>query len=143
MYKVEKTRVSLIRGDSLILHIGIKENGEDYKVQPNDTIKFFLRNSELKKDKTEYVVDKPLVTKTIDNAELKLQMDPEDTIKLPFGRYTYEVQLTTEDGIVDTFISDILDLIPNAAPLMANGVFTPTENKIVGKLSVFDEEEES
>ncbi len=143
MYKVEKTRISLIRGDSLILHIGIKENGEDYEVQPNDTIKFFLRNSELKKDKTEYVVSGPLVTKTIDNVELKLQIDPIDTIKLPFGRYTYEVQLTTEDGIVDTFISDILDLIPNAAPLMANGVFTPTENKIMGKLSIFDKEEES
>ena len=34
-----------------------------------------------------------------------LEIAPEDTEPLPFGRYVYDIELTTADGTVDTFIS--------------------------------------
>lgn len=112
MYKLNGTRISLIRGDTLILEVEIELNGEPYEVQQGDVIRFALKNSEMKKDKTEYINKKPLVVKEIPNDTLILRLESEDTAELPFGRYNYDIQLTMEDGTVDTFISDILDLLP-------------------------------
>ncbi len=52
------------------------------------------------------------MTIIIPNDTLILRLESEDTAELPFGRYNYDIQLRMEDGTVDTFISDILDLLP-------------------------------
>ena len=111
MFKIKGTRISLIRGDTLIVEIKIKRNGEDYVVQQGDVVRFALKRSEMKKDNTAYIDDEPLVTKIIPNETLVLRLDSEDTADLPFGRYHYDIQLTMEDGTVDTFISNTLDLL--------------------------------
>lgn len=112
MYKLDGTRISLIRGDTLILEVEIELNGEPYEVQQGDEIRFALKRSEMKKDKTEFIDKEPLVTTIIPNDTLILRLESEDTAELPFGRYNYDIQLRMEDGTVDTFISDILDLLP-------------------------------
>lgn len=48
--------------------------------------------------------------KIIDNETLMLRIDPEDTKKMSFGKYKYDIQLTRADGRVDTFITEA-DLI--------------------------------
>jgi hypothetical protein len=35
-----------------------------------------------------------------------LELDPEDTKPLPFGSYTYDIEITFANGIVDTFICE-------------------------------------
>lgn len=141
MYKIDKTKVALVRGDSLILKINIKAGEDDYIPQQEDTVKFFLRNAELKKDQTEYIEKEPVLEKIIPNETLILKLDQADTFDLPFGRYNYGIQLITEDDLIDTFIYDIFDIEPNAESLMVNGIFTPTENKVVGRLSIFSDGE--
>ena len=111
MFKIKGTRILLIRGDTLITEVKIKRNGEDYEVQPGDVVRFALKRSEMKKDNTAYLDEKPLITKIIPNESLILRLESEDTAKLPFGRYHYDIQLTMEDGTVDTFISNTLDLL--------------------------------
>lgn len=111
MYKLKGTRISLIRGDTLILGIEIKRNGETYEVQSGDVIRFALKSATMKKDRTEYINNEPLVIKTIPNDTLTLRLESEDTAQLPFGNYSYDIQLTMADGTVDTFISDTLELL--------------------------------
>lgn len=143
MYKIDKTRIALVRGDSLILNIDIKVGEDFYEPQTEDTIKFFLRNAELKNNKTEYVEREPLLEKIIPNETLILKLDQADTFDLSFGRYNYGIKLITEDDLVDTFICDIFDIVPDAEPLMVNGVFTPNGNKVTGSLSIFADGGES
>ena len=45
-----------------------------------------------------------LILKDIDMNTMRLQIDPEDTKNLSFGSYIYDIELTTNDGFVDTFI---------------------------------------
>ena len=35
---------------------------------------------------------------------MTLTLQPSDTKNLPFGNYVYDIELTTADGFVDTFI---------------------------------------
>lgn len=111
MYKLKGTRISLIRGDTLVLGIEIERNGEPYEIQPDDVIRFALKRAAMKKDRTDFIDNTPLVTKIIPNDTLTLRLESEDTAKLPFGNYSYDIQLTMGDGTVDTFISDTLELL--------------------------------
>ena len=111
MYKLKGTRISLIRGDTLIVGIEIKRNGEPYEVQSDDVIRFALKRAIMKKDSTDFLDNAPLVTKIIPNDTLTLRLESEDTADLPFGNYSYDIQLTMGDGTVDTFISDTLELL--------------------------------
>lgn len=115
MYKVEQSRISLIRGDTLVVEVGIYVNDEPYQLQQGDVVRFALKRAELRKDKTEYIDKKPLVEKIIPNETLILRLESEDTAKLPFGRYAYDIQLTMSDGTVDTFLSDIFDILPEVS----------------------------
>lgn len=46
-----------------------------------------------------------MILKQIPIDSMTLRIDPEDTKNLNFGTYVYDVELTTKDGIVDTFIT--------------------------------------
>ena len=142
MYKVDKTKISLIRGDTLILEVDIYDgDGDFYELQEGDLVHFTLKRAELKKDKTDYVHKEPVIEKIIPNETLMLQLDAEDTANLPFGRYVYNVQLRTGAGIVDTFIFNIFDLLSEeeAAELFTNSL--PPIEYISGKLSFVNHEE--
>jgi len=93
---IEGNRISLTRGDSLILNIVITKNGERYQPVTGDTVRFAL--------KQQIPDDEPLILKNADITTMTLTLDPEDTKELPFGTYYYDIELTTVDGYVDTFI---------------------------------------
>lgn len=94
--KVSGTTISLTRGDSLIIQISVNQEGKPYEVKPGDKIRFAM-----KKDLED---SEPLIMKLIDTQSLQLTIEPEETKKLDFGKYWYDIELTTEDGFVDTFI---------------------------------------
>lgn len=95
--QVNGSNISLTRGDSLILTISIKKNGEDYQPVPGDVIRFALKES---------ISDNlmPLIMKNVDIDTMSLTINPEDTKSLEYGTYFYDLELTTTDGYVDTFI---------------------------------------
>lgn len=93
---IDGNRISLTRGDSLILNFTIKKNEEDYVPVAGDVIRFAL--------KQQIPDDEPLILKTADNSSMTITLEPEDTKNLAFGTYVYDIELTTVDGFVDTFI---------------------------------------
>lgn len=105
MYKVEGTTVTMTRGDTVIIQVGIKEGNTDYTPQAGDSVRFALKG-EMNLKGTDFKDTEPLIVKTIPNATLLLQLDPEDTKNLPFGTYTYDIEITFADGKVDTFIPE-------------------------------------
>ena len=112
MYKFDKNTIYLTRGDTLRASLGIKQNGEDYTPQPGDSIRFALKRSDMKHDKSEFLDAKPLILKEIPTDTMVLQLEPKDTKSLKFGTYVYDIQITMENGLVDTFIFDKMHIEP-------------------------------
>lgn len=98
MIRIDGTTITMTRGDTLSLTIGVKQGEEDYQVQEGDVIRFAMKRS--------YSDAEPLIVKQIGTDDLALQLDPEDTKDLPFGSYVYDIEITMEDGTVDTFIAE-------------------------------------
>lgn len=102
-HKIEGTRITLTRGDSLFLQISLTKNGEAYVPDPAAVVRFAM--------KEKYSDPEPLLIKNIPVDTLLLELKPEDTKSLEMGKmYVYDIQLTDEIGLVDTFISGILKI---------------------------------
>lgn len=94
MFKLEDdNRVVLTRGDSCAFDVEIKtDSGETYVPTEGDVITFTMK----KDSKTSNVLIKKTGTTIVFN--------PEDTCKLKYGNYLYDVTLTTVGGAVYTII---------------------------------------
>lgn len=114
MFVVDGDRVILTRGDSFYATVEIKlKSGGDYTIQPGDKVTFYLKHSRMNAPRTRYTDAMPLITKEIPTDTLVLYLAPEDTKKLSFGEYVYDVEMTFADGGVDTFINNaVLSLVP-------------------------------
>jgi hypothetical protein len=93
---INGNNISLTRGDTLILQINITQDGRNYIPGEGDKVRFAMKKSIGDAD--------ALILKDIPTDNLILQLDPEDTKNLAFGAYKYDIELTTSDGAVDTFI---------------------------------------
>lgn len=89
--------IDLTRGDTAYLSVTITdENGEEYEIQPNDTLTLSVKKA---------VTDaEPCIQKTIKGGKT-FCLEPSDTSALDFGKYLYDVQLTTAYGDVSTVIA--------------------------------------
>ena len=94
--KIQGNKIHLTRGDSLRVTVNITQDGEPYTPVEGDSVRFALKKNF---DDTE-----PLVIRDIPTDTLQLVLVPEDTKPLDFGKYWYDVELTKNDGTVDTFI---------------------------------------
>lgn len=89
--------IRLTRGDTARLNVSINNdsNGTEYEIQDTDELRFTVKKS---------VSDEsPVLQKIITGSSL-FHIRPEDTAGLSFGRYKYDVQLTTGGGDVYTVI---------------------------------------
>lgn len=92
-------KITLTRGDTAILKIAITDKeGEAYTPGVGDEIRFAMKKN--------YNDENVLVRANaiIDGGDITITILPEHTKSLPYGVYRYDIQLTTSDGIVDTFI---------------------------------------
>ena len=108
MFNVRNNNISLIRGDSCILELAITDQeGNEYTLEDTDVVVLTVKKSTRADD----IVFQKKVT---DN---KIKIDPEDTAKLPYGKYVYDVQLTTAAGYVDTIIPPhLFNVMGDATP---------------------------
>lgn len=98
MVKVKGTTISIVRGDTANIKVTILDkDGNLFTPGENDTVRFAVKRS--------YYQTEPDILKTIPNETLMLELDSTDTKELAFGLYKYDIELTTEDGEVDTFIA--------------------------------------
>ncbi|MBS6180587.1 MAG: hypothetical protein KH921_07340 [Erysipelotrichaceae bacterium] len=97
-YNVSGTTITLTRGDTFMALITITDSENNpYMPVEGDSIRFAM--------KATYADEEPLVVKDIPIDTMKLILEPEDTKKLAFGKYVYDIQLTKATGEVDTFIT--------------------------------------
>lgn len=97
-------KISLVRGDTLRVKVGIYINEEPYTPTLGDSIRFAMKQS--------YTSSRVLIEKKIPNDTLILKLNPLDTKKLGFGKYVYDIEITFENGDVDTFIRGEFELLP-------------------------------
>lgn len=98
MLNVERDGViRLTRGDTAYLQVPITNEitNSDYILSPDDVLKFTIKRSVNDTD--------PLVQKVLYGANL-FHIEPTDTKHLSFGKYLYDVELTTSNGDVYTVI---------------------------------------
>jgi len=98
LYKVNGTTITMTRGDSLVVLLDLENaDGTAYEPVDGDYIRFAVK-------KTFDDSVPPILVKEIPTDTMKLILDPADTKQLTYGRYRYDIQITTADGFVDTFI---------------------------------------
>lgn len=97
-YSVKKNTIYLTRGDTFRATIALKDaEGEIYTPTENETIRFAM--------KKHYEDETTLILKTVPNDTLELVILPADTKDLAFGDYVWDMQITRENGDIDTFIT--------------------------------------
>lgn len=89
--------IQLTRGDTARLSLSIHNDitQEDYDVQANDVLVLSVKKSA---QDIEYKFQKKVVGSNT------FHILPTDTQDMPFGKYVYDVQLTTEDSDIYTVI---------------------------------------
>lgn len=89
--------VSLTRGDTARISVTIKNSitGQTYVMQSGDTLKFTVKKS---------VKDSTFAFQKVSTGTNSFRIDPTDTNTLSFGKYVYDVQLTTANSEVYTVI---------------------------------------
>lgn len=98
MVKINGTRISMTRGDTLQAQVEIFDtSGDPYTLQEGDRVRFAM------KDRSKRSCGHILLYKDIPS-NLVLTLLPEDTETLPYGEYGYDIELTKANGVVDTFI---------------------------------------
>lgn len=95
-YKICGSTITLTRGDSLKAYVEMTEDGKTFSARSSDRVRFAMKKS--------YEDAEPLLVKEIPTDTMLLSLAPEDTKQLSFGAYVYDIELTTADGEVDTFI---------------------------------------
>ena len=99
MLTVDKDNtIHLTRGDTARCAIGQVVNtvtNTNYTPSAEDTVTMTIKKTVLQAD--------PCVHLIVPGGEV-LHIKPEDTKEMAFGKYVYDVQLTTEDGDVYTIV---------------------------------------
>ena len=105
MININGTTIEMTRGDTFAADVEIlNPDGSAYEVQSGDVVRFAVKSARMRAGNTEYADARPLILKTVRN--LHFQLEPDDTKKLPFGAYKYDIELTKANGVVDTFINN-------------------------------------
>lgn len=91
--------ITLTRGDTLTLEVGLTKDGEPYTPEEGDVIRFALA----KGYETDFGYEL-LITEVIPNDTLTFTLSSTQT-QVPYRTYNYDIQVTHSDGCVDTFIS--------------------------------------
>lgn len=107
MVTVINNRITLVRGDTVEIPVTIRlRNGEEYVPSEGDVIRFALKES--------YGDNVPvLIRKVLPNSAPILRLESCETKELMMRKkpYVYDIELTTANGYVDTFIRGLVTLL--------------------------------
>lgn len=97
LYIKDDGTIRLTRGDTARLTVPIVNlaNNGEYTMQSGDILYFSVKKS---------AKDGDFLFQKVSEGSNSIHIKPEDTAGLSFGKYKYDVQLTTESGDVYTVI---------------------------------------
>lgn len=106
MTNIKKTEkgydIELTKGDTLLLNIDPKINGEEYEPEEGDVFRFATKRKYSKED--------PIV-KDIPTDTMILCMQKEETKLLEVGEYDFDIEFTSAAGFRSTFIEGTLKIL--------------------------------
>ena len=105
MFTISGTTIKLTRGDTFSAELALTKNGAVYTPVNGDSILFAVK-TKLNANRTKYMEEQPIICKEIPIDTMILTLSPSDTADLPFGSYSYDIQVTLADGQVDTVINN-------------------------------------
>lgn len=100
MLSINNNKITLTKGDSLTLTVDIFQGDTPYVIQQGDVIRFALGTAY--KGEYNYTL---VLQKTIDPDTLAFTLSTDETERLEYREYKYDIEMTHGDGTVDTFIS--------------------------------------
>ena len=107
MVTVVNNTITLVRGDTVEIPVTLRlRNGEEYVPSEGDVIRFALKDG--------YGDDVPvLIHKVLPNDSLILRLESCETKEIMAKKkpYVYDVELTTANGYVDTFVRGIVNVL--------------------------------
>ncbi len=89
MVNISGTKISMTRGDTLVVQIIMTRSGEPYTPAEGDVLRFALKHDILQCT--------PIIKKTIPNSNCILHLVPNDTKNLKFSEYVYEIKMTIKE----------------------------------------------
>lgn len=99
MLSVSKSgEIKLTRGDTARLTVAVTDTeGQPYTVKDDDVLTLTIKQN--------YEDEVPVIEKVV-TGDTTFHIEPKDTKSLAFGKYKYDVQITTADGDNYTVIDD-------------------------------------
>lgn len=95
MLYIEGNTIRLTRGDTAYIEVPMNVLNGVYEMDPTDTLTFSVKKNSRN---TDYIFQKTLVGENV------FHIEPADTASLSFGKYMYDIQLTTNIGDVFTVV---------------------------------------
>lgn len=96
--KIQGTNLSMIRGDTESIVVSCIKDNRPY-IEDGDIIYFTVKKSV----KTEEKLLQKIITIFKDDKAL-IEIEPQDTKELKYGKYVYDIQLTKFNGEVKTLV---------------------------------------
>ena len=111
MLQIDGNNISLTRGDSAHLTVSIINGatGEEYEMQPNDTLLLTIRESAV-------ALGQALVQKVLTGSK-DFYFTPDDTKELRIRTYKYDVELRTGSDIYTIIQCSDFELLPEVTTL--------------------------
>lgn len=101
--------LEMVRGDTFIKTLTLKKNGQTYTPHENDVIKFTVCKGF--KDERGYKV---FIQKTIDHQLMQIKIESSETESMLYGNYNFDMEITYNDGTVETFARGNFKLLEEA-----------------------------
>lgn len=88
--------LSIIRGTTNVFNLTIiDDSGEAHTLQDSENIIFGVKENP---ESTDYDLKKVITVADAQEDNYTIELSPEDTQELPFGRYYFDIGLQTADG---------------------------------------------
>ena len=84
------TDIKMIRGTTFQQPINLKYDGKNYTLQPNEVLRFGVKENG---QQSKYLIVKEWTASDVQDGSFVLTIMPEDTLKLPFRTYKYDLGL--------------------------------------------------
>lgn len=84
------TDIKMIRGTTFEQVIHLTYNGEDYNLQADEVLRFGVKETG---QQTRYLIEKEWTQKDVKDGVFILTITPQDTIKMPYKKYKYDLGL--------------------------------------------------
>ena len=84
------TDIKMIRGTTLQQPIHLKYDGQDFVLQANEILRFGVKENGLQ---NKYLIEKEWTSEEVHDGTFVLTIMPEDTLKLPYRTYKYDLGL--------------------------------------------------